>query len=282
MKRIASIQDLSCIGKCSQSIALPVLSAMGIECAALPTALLSAHTVFEGFRSLDLSPFLPDILAHWRAMQLHFDAIYSGYLGSLLLIDLMEQLYADFAAPDTLRFVDPVMADHGALYAGIPEDFPAAMRRLCCRADIITPNVTEACLLTGLAFRQTQDEYYLRTLLEALLHLGVRTAIITGLRMENDRTGVAFMHHDGVLHLHLTQHIPAVFHGTGDLFASVCVGAMVQGMPSTEAIPIAAEHVSRTIQATLCDPSARWYGVNFEETLPELAAAALRRKEVQA
>lgn len=281
MKRIASIQDLSCVGKCSQGIALPVLSAMGIECAALPTALLSAHTVFKGFRSLDLSPYLPAILAHWKALGLRFDAIYSGFLGSVELISLMEQIYRDFGSPNTLRFVDPVMADHGALYAGIPADFPAAMGRLCRQADIITPNVTEACLLTGRPYREEHSEGYVRELLEALLGLGVQTAIITGLRTDTRHMGVATMHRDGSFRLHLTDYVPAVFHGTGDLFASTCVGALVLGRDPGEAIALAADHVNKTIHVTRQDPSARWYGVNFEETLSDLAALAAPTKEAK-
>lgn len=281
MKRIASIQDLSCIGKCSQSIALPVLSAMGIECAALPTAILSAHTVFEGFTTLDLSAYLPRILSHWKQMGLRFDAIYSGFLGSVELIALMEQIYTDFGTPETLRFLDPVMADQGALYNGISPDFPEAMKGLCRKADIITPNVTEACLLTGAVYREEHSEAYIRNLLEQLLTLGVKTAIITGLRTDTQHMGVAAMHTDGSFRLHLTDYIPAVFHGTGDLFASTCVGALVLGLAAGDAIALAADYVNRTIRVTQQSPEARWYGVNFEETLPDLAALAVKIKEDQ-
>ena len=270
MKRILSIQDFSCIGKCSQGIALPVLSAMGIECACLPTALLSAHTVFEGFYSRDLTEHFTPITAHWKQMGLKFHVIYTGFLGSEEQIDLVQRLMDDFPTVDELVFVDPVMADQGKLYAGFSPRFPEKMRALCRRADLITPNITEACLLTGTSYRECHDEAYILGLLKKLLELGVKTAILTGIRTDTDHMGVAAMSADGTHALYYTEYIPAVFHGTGDLFASSCVGALTLGYPTGEAISLAADYVVQTIRATVKDPDARWYGVNFEETLPYL------------
>lgn len=270
MKRIVSIQDLSCIGKCSQSIALPILSAMGIECAALPTALLSAHTAFDGFVSRDLSSSFHPVTEHWKALGIRFDAIYTGYLGSEALITLVQDFLSDFASASTPVFIDPAMADQGRLYAGLSPTLPARMAELCRRADIITPNVTEACLLTGLPYREKHDEAFLRALLEQLLGLGVKTAIITGLRTDTQHMGVAAMGTDGALCLHMTDYLPAVFHGTGDLFASTCVGALTLGYSTQDAIALAADYVLQTIRVTAADPDARWYGVNFEVTLPIL------------
>ena len=273
MKRIATIQDLSCVGKCSLSIALPVLSAMGIECAALPTAVLSAHTAFDGFVCKDLTAQLNPIAAHWQALGLRFDAVYTGYLASDAQVDVVERFLAQFGGADTLRFVDPVMADQGRLYAGFDDAFPEKMRRLCARADIITPNITEACLLTGTPYRETHTQQYLRTLLEKLLAFGPRTAILTGVRPAEGKMGVASMDAGGAFSLHLTEYIPVVFHGTGDLFASACVGFLTLGCSAAEAITRASDYVVQTLRVTAADPDARWYGVNFEATLPLLISS---------
>lgn len=278
MKRIASIQDFSCIGSCSQTIALPVLSAMGVECAALPTALLSAHTAFDGFVSLDLTPQLPAIMAHWRAMHLRFDAVYTGYLASAEQVGLVGALLDGMDERPALTLIDPVMGDNGALYAGFSDSFPQVMRALCGRADILTPNVTEACLLTGTAYSPVQDAAQTRRLLERLLELGCRAAVLTGLRVDGDMA-VAALQRDGTGTLVRTSYIPEVFHGTGDLFASTCAGALVQGAPLERAVRLAADYVALTLRRTVQAPDRRWYGVNFQETLPELMARWQNIKE---
>lgn len=278
MKRIASIQDFSCIGSCSQTIALPVLSAMGVECAALPTALLSAHTAFDGFVSLDLTPQLPAIMAHWRAMHLRFDAVYTGYLASAGQVGLVGALLDGMDERPALTLIDPVMGDNGALYAGFSDSFPQAMRALCGRADVLTPNVTEACLLTGTAYSPVQDAAQTRRLLERLLELGCRAAVLTGLRVDGDMA-VAALQRDGTGTLVRTSYIPEVFHGTGDLFASTCAGALVQGAPLERAVRLAADYVALTLRRTVQAPDRRWYGVNFQETLPELMARWQNIKE---
>lgn len=278
MKRIASIQDFSCIGSCSQTIALPVLSAMGVECAALPTALLSAHTAFDGFVSLDLTPQLPAIMAHWRAMHLRFDAVYTGYLASPEQVGLVGALLDGMDERPALTLIDPVMGDNGALYAGFSDSFPQAMRALCGRADVLTPNVTEACLLTGTAYSPVQDAAQTRRLLERLLELGCRAAVLTGLRVDGDMA-VAALQRDGTGTLVRTSYIPEVFHGTGDLFASTCAGALVQGAPLERAVRLAADYVALTLRRTVQAPDRRWYGVNFQETLPELMARWQNIKE---
>lgn len=278
MKRIASIQDFSCIGSCSQTIALPVLSAMGVECAALPTALLSAHTAFDGFVSLDLTPQLPAIMAHWRAMHLRFDAVYTGYLASAEQVGLVGALLDGMDERPALTLIDPVMGDNGALYAGFSDAFPQTMRALCGRADVLTPNVTEACLLTETAYSPVQDAAQTRRLLERLLELGCRAAVLTGLRVDGDMA-VAALQRDGTGTLVRTSYIPEVFHGTGDLFASTCAGALVQGAPLERAVRLAADYVALTLRRTVQAPDRRWYGVNFQETLPELMARWQNIKE---
>ena len=270
MKRIVSMQDLSCVGKCSLSIALPVLSAMGIECACLPTQLLSAHTVFEGFYSRDLSDSFAPITRHWDEAGLEFDGIYTGFLGSVAQVESARSLVEKFRREGKLCFVDPVMADQGALYSGIDPRLPEAMLSLCKHAQIITPNITEACLLTGTEYRSSHDEGYIRRLLEGLLKLGVETAIVTGIHTDSAHMGVAAMGQNTAPALHFTDYIPSLFHGTGDLFASTCVGALLLGYSAAHSIALAADYVFYTIRATAADPDARWYGVNFEQTLPYL------------
>ena len=255
MKRIVTMQDLSCIGKCSLTVALPVLSAMGLECAVLPTAVLSAHTAFEGFRYEPLS--LTPVADHWQQLGLQFDMIYTGYLGGRAQVDQALDFFTRFPA---MRLVDPVMADHGALYAGLEPDFPAVLRTLCAQADLITPNITEACLLTGLEYRETHDDSYIRTLLERLLALGARTAILTGVRTCS------------------APYVPAVFYGTGDLFASTCAGALTLGWSVHDAMELASAYVADTIAETRREPDARWYGVSFEATIPQLLRRMAQRR----
>ena len=270
MKRIVTIQDLSCVGKCSLTIALPVLSALGLECCALPTAVLSAHTAFDGFARKDLTDFLAPVSAHWQSLGLQFDAIYTGYLASPAQIDFVEDFFVRFGGEHTLRFVDPVMADQGRLYAGFDEDFPVLMRKLCARADIITPNITEACLLTGTLYRETLDERDLRVLLEKLLALGPRIAILTGVRTQPGKMGVAAMDASGTLDVHLTQYIPAVFHGTGDLFASGLVAAIYAERSLTQAVEFAGRLVTDAMRITPDQPDYRLRGVSFETVLSDV------------
>lgn len=270
MKRILSIQDLSCLGKCAQTVALPVLSAMGLECVVLPTALLSAHTAFDGFYSRELTDSFAPILAHWRRLGLRFDAIYTGFLASRAQVDLVLDLVEEFGRADTLVFVDPAMADRGALYPGFSADFPTDMARLCRRADVITPNMTEACLLTQTPWQERYDGAFVENLLKKLLNLGPKTAILTGLRTDEGHIGVASLGPERRLGLHSAAYHPSVCHGTGDLFAAVCVGALTRGLPVETATALAAEYVSDTIRVTVEDPEERWYGVNFEQTLPAL------------
>lgn len=272
MKRIASIQDISCLGKCSLTVALPVISAMGVECAIVPTAVLSTHTMFSGFTCKDLSDQLLPIAEHWKAEKIGFDAIYTGYLASS---EQCEQVCAAFdllKSDNTLIFVDPVMADHGKLYPAFSADFPKEMAKVCAKADVIVPNLTEACLLTGTEYKTEYDETYLHTLLHKLLALGPKQVVLTGVCLEEGRLGVMTMARDGSSFSYSREHLPVEFHGTGDLFASSCVGAMVRGRSLPAALKIATDYTVKTIRTTLDSPDHAWYGVDFEKTLPDLIA----------
>lgn len=275
MKRIASIQDISCIGKCSQTIAIPILSVMGLECAAIPTAMLSVHTAFDSFYHRDLTDSIAPIADHWKSLGLTFDGIYTGYLSSYDQVAQVLKLIDSFSAP--LLFVDPAMADHGRLYAGLPADFPEHMAKLCKKADVLAPNVTETCLLTGLPYRELHEEAYIRELLQGLASLCPGTAIITGIRPNAQEIGVAYLGSDGRMKLRCSQYVPTIFHGTGDLFSATAAGALTLGSSPGDAVSLAMDYVSHTIRMTVQDPDARWYGVSFETTLSYLFDQLQRR-----
>ena len=279
LKRIAAIHDLSGLGKCSLTVALPVISATGVECACIPTAVLSTHTgEFTGWTFRDLSDDMLPIARHWQREGVRIDGIYSGYLASPEQAELLAQTIDCIAAPDTLVIVDPVMADNGIYYSQIDDRMCAAFRRLLSRADVITPNITEACLLTGLEYRETHDDSYIRTLLERLLALGARTAILTGVRTEPGRVGVACMDAAGAVSQCSAPYVPAVFYGTGDLFASTCAGALTLGWSVHDAMELASAYVADTIAETRREPDARWYGVSFEATIPQLLRRMAQRR----
>ncbi len=271
MKRIASIQDISCLGRCSLTVALPVISAMGVECAIVPTAVLSAHTAFPGFVSRDLTDQLPAIAAHWRQQNVHFDALYTGYIASVPQVQQVLDFFDAVKSPDTLLIVDPAMADHGKLYADFGDDFPAAMARVVARADVALPNITEACLLTGTPYREDVDEGFARTLLQRVAALGVKQVVLTGVSFAPDRLGA--MGYDSRTGTYFTaqgRRVPASFHGTGDIFAATVTGGLMRGMTLEQSSALAVEFVLACIDATACDPHAGWYGVEFEKALPLL------------
>lgn len=271
MKRILTVQDISCVGKCSLTVALPVISAMGVEAAVLPTAVLSAHSVFPGFTCKDLTDQIAPIARHWRSQGLGFDMIYTGYLTSFAQIDLVSQLIDDFKRPETLVFVDPAMADNGRLYAGFDDAFPQKMASLCAKADLIVPNITEAALLTGTPYRPQQDSAYARSLLLRLADLGARVSVLTGVDLGDGKTGIlGYDRAQDTFFYYAHEKVETMFHGTGDIFASTCVGAMARGLDWKQALRLAADYTAQCIRVTLDDPTRPWYGVDFELALPYL------------
>ena len=268
MKRIASIQDVSCLGRCSQTVALPVVSAMGVECAILPTAVLSTHTSFPDFRCTDLTDQLLPIARHWKAQGVKFDALYTGYLASDRQVAVVLALLELLREEDTLLFVDPAMADHGKLYAGFGPEFPSLMAQVVSKAQITVPNITEASLMTGLPYRETYDEDYVRALLRGVAALGAEKVVLTGVSLEPDTIG--FMSYDsaiGEYDHYFNRREPYAYHGTGDIFSAACAGAMVRGKSLPEALRLAADFTLACIQVTCRDPNAPWYGVEFEKAL---------------
>lgn len=271
MKRIVTIQDISCVGKCSLTVALPIISAMGVETAIIPTAVLSTHTMFQGFTVKDLTDQVKPIGEHWKKENFKFDAVYTGYLGSFEQIDLMKEFFEDFKTESNLIFVDPAMADNGKLYPAFDEAFAKYMGTLCAKADVIVPNMTEAAFMTGKEYKETYDEAYAKEMLKALTGMGAKLAILTGVSFEEDMTGV--MGYDSVkdeFYYYKHPKHPVSYHGTGDIFSSTCVGAMMNGLDWKEAVAVAADYTSECIRVTYEDPTAITYGVNFESVIPYL------------
>ncbi len=271
MKRVLTIQDISCLGKCSLTVALPLISACGSEAVILPTALLSTHTMFKGFTVKDLSDQIMPIVNHWKSEGVVFDAIYTGYLGTEEEIEMVKTIIGMFHTPETLVCIDPAMADNGKLYTGFDEAYALKNATLCGIGDLILPNITEACFMTGTEYRAEYDEAYVKELLQKLAATGAKIAALTGVSLSEGKTG--FMGLDtrtGEYSVYQNDKIPKSYHGTGDIFSSVTVGAMMAGKTWQEAMAVAADYTAATISATLKDPKEPWYGVNFEETIPEL------------
>ena len=268
-KRVLTIQDISCVGQCSLTVALPVLSACGLETCILPSAVLSTHTGgFTGFTFRDLTDDIPAIQKHWQKEKILFDAVYTGYLGSARQIAYVLDIIRTMLVPGGRTIVDPAMADNGRLYTGFDSAHVDAMRQLCAAADVLLPNLTEACLLSGYPYREQYDEAYIDALLEKLSALGTQRIILTGVSFCPEDTGVVVWE-NGQKAYYRHRRIPRGFHGTGDAYASAFTGAWLQGRDFYDAAKIAADFTVRCIDNTLGDDS-HWYGVKFETALPDL------------
>ena len=272
MKRIITIQDISCVGKCSLTVALPVISAMGVEACVLPTAVLSTHTAFKGFTFRDLTSDISEITAHWKQEKIHFDAIYTGYLGSFEQINLMHSLINDFGGEGTRVIVDPCMGDNGSLYSGFTEDFAFAMAGLCSKADVIVPNLTEASFMLGIPYLASgYTKEYIEDLLKKLAELGSRRVVLKGISFDDKKLGIAsYDSQTQKINLYFHEKMPQSFHGTGDIFASVLTGALVRDFSLEQACRLAADFVVESIKATLSHKDYNWYGVDFESAIPKL------------
>ena len=269
MKRIISIQDISALGKCSLTVALPIISAMGVECAVVPTAVLSTHTQFKEFTFCDLTDEMEPIADHWKREDFKFDAVYTGYLGSFRQVDIVKRYFRDFGAGAKI-IVDPAMADNGRLYAGFGPEFPLKMAELLEGADLVLPNLTEASFLLGKEYRAEYDRAWVTELLKGLLGAGAKTAALTGVSYEAGRLGVVSLDDRGNYSEYFTEHLPVSFHGTGDIFSSAAVGALVRGLSAPEALALAADYTVECIRLTLAEENHNWYGVNFEQATPYL------------
>ena len=266
-KRILTIQDISCVGQCSMTVALPVLSACGHETCILPTAVLSTHT--GGFGKPVVQQLSVDgMWRHWKQQGITFDAILVGYLGSVSAVEMVSAILDEMLAPGGIAIVDPAMADHGKLYSGFDETYAAAMAKLCRKADIMLPNITEAAMLSGMDYRSEFDEAYVW---ELFSKLEGRDVVLTGVGFGSDQTGAAVRRGGEVSFIH-SPRIGKNYHGTGDLFAACFTGSLMQGKSMVEAVEIACGFVLRSIESTEAVP-AHWYGVKFETAIPWLINA---------
>lgn len=271
MKRILTVQDISCVGKCSLTVALPVISAMGVECCVLPTAALSTHTAFENFKCTDLTHCISPFSQVWKKEGIDFDCVYTGYLASKQQLSKVCEVARDFGK--ALLFVDPAMGDFGRLYKGFADDFPTEMAKLCATADFIVPNLTEACALLGIPYSDTFSDGDIRDIAKRLCDGGAKQAAITGYSTSENNLGIVkYDSESGTFFTHLCERVETgqPYHGTGDLFSSVCVGAIVSGVCPDDAFALAAEFTADCVRRTQANTNRRWYGVDFEYMLGEL------------
>jgi len=275
MKRIATIQDISCLGKCSLTVALPIISAMGVEACIVPTAVLSTHTMFQNFTFRDLTEDLPAIAEHWSKEEFKFDAIYTGYLGSKQQIEIVMDYFDRFKTDDCITVVDPAMGDNGKLYPGFTEDFAKEMGKLCGKADIILPNLTEAAFMLGEPYVGSgYDEAFIKELLQKLTALGAKTAVLTGVSFEAGKIGaMGYNAASGEYFSYFNDKVDAAYHGTGDIFASTTVGALMNDLSLEQALKVAADYTREAIRITHEDPNGITYGVYFESVIPQLLKA---------
>ena len=269
-KKVLAIHDISCLGRCSLTAAIPIISVAGAEVVPLPTAVLSTHTAgdFKGYTYRDLTDDIPAILDHWMRQGITFDALYTGYLGSTKQVEMVERIMDTLIVPGGVKIVDPAMADNGKLYAGFDDDYVAAMRRLCARADIILPNITEAAMLTEQAYSEKQSEEYVSGLLRGLSNISNAAVVLTGVSYDPDNIG-ALSVKSGEARYYSHRRIPRMFHGTGDVYASAFTGAYLRGHSLHSAAAIAVDFTSAAIENTV-DAPEHWYGVRFEPVLPVL------------
>lgn len=271
-KRVITIQDISCIGKCSLTVALPILSAAGVETSILPTAILSTHTGgFTGYTFRDLTDDIEPICDHWKTLDIRVDAIYTGYLGSRHQQDLVAGIFDDFRQDDTIIMVDPAMADQGQLYPAFDMDFALGMRDLCAKADLIVPNITEACFMLQEPYREDFSQDDIEAMLRRLTDLGPACAVLTGVSFEDGKLGAAaFDKRTGTFNYYFRERIEGYYHGTGDIFSSALLAGIMCDKTLGQAIKVAVDFTVGAIQRTYAANTDRKYGVDFEHEIPEL------------
>ena len=271
MKRLVTIQDISCVGKCSLTVALPIISSMGIETAVVPTAVLSTHTMFKNFTFRDLSTDIPEISKHWKNEKIIFDSIYTGYLGSIEQIDMLKEFFKEFKTDNNFIFIDPVMGDNGKLYVGFDQEFALKMKELCKMADVIVPNLTEASYMLQREYKENYTEEEIKELLIELSNLGPKQVILTGISFKDNELGVmSYNKETNKFFTYFREQIPVKYHGTGDIFASTLVGAILNENSLEESLEIAVDYVWETIKDTYKEKKEDAYGVNFETKIPYL------------
>ncbi len=270
-KSVVAIHDISGFGRCSLTVALPILSASGIKTSVIPTAVLSTHT--GGFKENtfhDLTKDIEPIALHWKNENLSFDAVYTGYLCSPAQVNATMCAIEHIKKKDTLVVVDPVIGDNGYSYSGFQRSFPSYMLRLCQKADIITPNLTEACMLAGVPYKsQVYDTKYIELILLKLYSLTKAKIVLTGVSFDEKKMGAA-IYEDGEISYVFAEKQPKSYHSTGDIFASVLTGAVLNGRSLKASAQIATNFTSLCIKQTIEDKTNEKFGVNFETQIPNL------------
>lgn len=272
-KRVMAVHDISCFGKCSLTVVLPIISAVGIEVSVIPTAVLSTNTGgFSDYTFHDLTDEIEPIINHWKTLNLNFDAIYTGFLGSFRQLVIVSKIFDVFKTSNTLTLVDPVMGDNGKLYPVFSSDFPLGMRRFCSKADIIVPNLTEAAFLLGEKYKEgPYNKDYIETTLKKLSELGPKKVVITGVYFDNKKLGAAgYDAETNEFSYFFSDKSKEVFYGTGDIFASALLAALLSKKTLSEAIKIAVDFTSGSIFRTKNAGTEIRFGVDFEHGLPEL------------
>lgn len=268
-KRVLTIQDISCVGQCSLTVALPIISACGLETAILPSAVLSTHTAgFSGYTFRDLTDDMPDLCAHWQSEGIKFDTVYTGYLGSIKQIEYVADIYSKTKKDNSLLIVDPAMADNGKLYPGFTDEFVTAMAGLCARADYVVPNITEAVMMCGMEYKTAHTREYIDEIIARLTAMGVKSLILTGVSYREGTTGVV-VYENNEYRYYEHKLLPNSCHGTGDIYASAFVGAITRGRDAYTSAMIAADFVMECIKRT-ADEDNHWYGAVFETELGKL------------
>jgi len=266
-QRILTIQDISCVGQCSLTVALPILSACGHETAVLPSAILSAHTAFTNFSFKDLTEEMPIIAQCWQKENIKFDAFYIGYLGNCNQINYVKNIMKSTSNTHNIKIIDPAMADFGKLYTGFDDSYVQAMKTLCIDADYLLPNITELCFLTQTAYQETYDENYIDLMLTKLKEICHGTIILTGVGFTPEYTGAVV--YDGKnKYYYKHKKLPKNCHGTGDVFASAFTGVLLKGQTATKSVQIACDYTAECVRHTMDDKS-HWYGTKFETALPQ-------------
>ncbi len=268
-KRLLTIQDISCVGQCSLTVALPIISACGIETAVLPSAVLSTHTAgFSGYTFRDLTDDMGAICDHWVKEGIKFDGVYTGYLGSTEQIEYVKRIFNATKKENSKLIVDPAMADNGNLYPGFDDAFVEAMAGLCAEADYVLPNITEATMMAGMEYKTEYDREYIDEIIEKLTAKGIKNIILTGVSYREGMTGIV-VYENGNYSYYEHEFLPNSCHGTGDIYASAFVGALTRGKSAYESAKISADYTMECIKAT-AEEDNHWYGAKFETELGKL------------
>jgi pyridoxine kinase len=271
-KRVMAINDISCFGKCSLTVALPIISACGAEVCPLMTSVLSTHTGgFKDYYFEDMSSSMEKITEHWQKENIKFDVVYSGYLGSNKQVEQVSNIIELFSHKDLLVVVDPVMGDSGKLYSGFNKEYVSEIKKLCVRADIITPNLTEACFLTDIPYQEgVCSKEYIEKIIDRLSVITKGCIILTGVDLSEKEFGAAVYTKDGGIEYILSEKIDGTYHGTGDVFASSFIGDYIVNKNISEAATTAVNFTVDCIRSTKELYGDIHYGVNFEENISKL------------